>query len=324
MKSNLLSKLPHFVQVSEEVSDSISSGRGVVALESTVITHGLPFPQNIETMHKLEDVVRKNGAEPATIIVLDGKIHIGLNKESIKRLNQIFDNNEHIQKLAVRDLPMALARKQTGGTTVSATMYCSQLSGISVFATGGIGGVHRDWNINPDVSMDLIALSHYPVIVVSAGCKAILDIPATIELLESLAVPIYGWQTDSFPAFYSSTSNYKIQKIDTVSDIVQSFVFQNELAKISVSSSSGVLVANPIPKEYEIPAEDIEPVVKMGIQAARDSGIYGKDTTPFLLAYLSTHTQGLSVKANLALLENNARLAANIASEYAKTIKNRK
>ncbi len=306
---------PKYIQISERVKSSLEHGTGVVALESTVITHGLPYPQNIETLHKLEHIVSKAGATPATVLLIDGVLHIGLQDQHVARLEAMFDSKTSFQKLSVRDMPMAIASRQSGGTTVSATMQAAALAGIKVFATGGIGGVHRDWQSHPDVSADLIAFSRYPVIVVSAGCKAILDIPATLEKLESLGIPLFGWQTDKFPAFYSSDSPFPITRVDNIEDFCRAFTIQNEMAD-SVSST-GMLVANPIPRHFEIPASEIEPVISEAIASAKSQGIVGKALTPYLLSYLAQTTKGKSVAANLHLLENNARLGAEIANYYA-------
>jgi pseudouridine-5'-phosphate glycosidase len=285
-----------------------------VALESTVITHGLPYPQNLETLYALEKIVRDSGSVPATIIMLNGKVHVGLEQEELDLLEILLKQQTVWQKLSTRDLPLALSRHQNGGTTVSATMQAAALCGISVFATGGIGGVHRDWQKIPDISMDLMAFTKYPVMVVSAGCKAILDIPATIELLESMGVPVYGWKTDKFPTFYSSSSSYDISRIDSEQELCTCFQVLNQMS----CQSSGILVANPIPQEYEIPSEEIEPTIIEAILVAQNKSISGKGLTPFLLSYLAQSTGGRSVTANLHLLENNARLAARIANHYAK------
>lgn len=307
--------LPAYIAPSKSVKQALLDSTGIVALESTVITHGLPYPQNLETLYTLEKIIRDAGAVPATIVVLRGKIHIGLEHDDLDQLENLLEQQTPWQKISTRDLPLAISRKQNGGTTVSATMQAAALCGISVFATGGIGGVHRDWQRNPDLSMDLMALARFPVMVVSAGCKAILDIPATIELLESMGVPVYGWKSDQFPAFYSCSSGVDISRIDTVEELCTSFRIMHQMS----SRSTGVLVANPIPREYEIPIEEIEPTIQDATRSARDKGISGKALTPFLLSYLAQATSGRSVKANLALLENNAHLAANIANHYAAT-----
>lgn len=305
--------LPQYIQISSSVLRAKASQTGIVALESTVLTHGLPYPQNMETMQMMEESILAEGAIPATIIVIDGKLHIGLDDALKAKLATYFEKRMSFTKLSVRDLPLAIAKGQTGGTTVSATMYCAMLAGISVFATGGIGGVHRDWQKHPDISTDLIALSKYPVIVVSAGCKAILDISATIEILESLGVPVLGWKTDSFPAFYSAQSSYPITRIDSMAELCKSFLAQIEMGKYGGIDTPGILLANPIPLADEIPSAEIEPHIMVALSEASKAGISGKALTPFLLAFLADHTKGRSVQANLKLLNNNAILAAKIA-----------
>lgn len=301
--------MKHNLNISSSVQSALTQATAIVALESTVITHGLPYPKNFETLRHLEDCIRAEGATPATIVLIDGIAHIGLDEQDIKHLeDRLNAPDAHVQKLSMRDLPLAMVKKQTGGTTVSATMLLAHLAGIEIFATGGIGGVHRDWQVNPDVSMDIDALAQIPVTVVSAGCKAILDVRATAELLEGKAVPILGWQTQIFPTFYSRESDIGIDSIDSISAYVDYHANHK-----SLRAQAGILIANPIPLEAEIPAIKIEPVIKEAISFAEKSGIRGKALTPFLLDYLARATAGESVAANLALLENNARLAAKLA-----------
>lgn len=295
------------MQISMPVREAFAAQQAVVALESTVITHGLPYPQNIETLFALEATIRDAGAEPATIIVWNGIAHVGMSEEILQGLSQSAGGSIH--KLGIRDLAMAFALKQSGGTTVSATMRIAACAGIEVFATGGIGGVHRDWQSHPDVSSDLTALASIPVIVVSAGCKAILDIDATLEVLETLAVPVLGWQTNEFPSFYSRNSGNIIDKVDSLVDLASFWRYHLAMS----DSPSGVLLANPIPKNEEIPAEIFRPFIQSALQEAASKGIRGKAITPFLLDNLSKATKGESVRANLALLNNNARLAALLA-----------
>ncbi|MDZ4122089.1 MAG: pseudouridine-5'-phosphate glycosidase [Candidatus Cloacimonadaceae bacterium] len=307
---------PDYIKISPEVSAALAQKRGLVALESTVVTHGLPYPDNIQTMIMLEDTVRTSGAVPATIIVVDGVVHIGIDELLREKIIQRFEQKAAFDKYAIRDLGMAIARRQSGGTTVSATMLCAHQSGIKVFATGGIGGVHRLWNLHLDVSLDLKALATIPVIVVSAGCKAILDIEATVEVLESFGVPVLGWQTDDFPAFYSRSSGVRIPRADSCAEIVQADIINTDMARNCSLSPSGILVGNPIPEGEEIKQEEIEPVIQDALKSAYQNGIKGKDITPYLLSYLARHTDGRSVTANLALLKNNAELAAKLANEY--------
>ncbi len=302
------------IQYSELVAHAISNNLPIVALESTVITHGLPYPQNIELMQSMEQTIISKKAVPATIILINGTIHIGVGEQQIMQLKSMFEQQNPFTKLSLRDLPLALAQKLSGGTTVSATMYLAHLAGIKVFATGGIGGVHRDWSLSLDISTDLIALSRIPVIVVSAGCKAILDIQNTMEQLESLSVPVYGWQTSDFPAFYSRSSGNAIPRLDSISEIAASYQAMIALAQATETTAPGILIANPIDIQDEIPSDIIEPYILAGISAAKAQGIHGKELTPFLLSYLAESTQGRSVTANLSLLLNNASLAADIAT----------
>lgn len=298
------------LRISKAVSEALNAGRPVVALESTVITHGLPYPLNLETLEQLEATLLKEDVVPATIMVLDGIARVGIEPEDKLRLERAFTEREpELVKISMRDLALALATGRSGGTTVSATMLLAYLAGIGVFATGGIGGVHRGWQETNDISMDIHALATIPVTVVSAGCKAILDIGATLEALESTGVPVWGWQTDVFPTFYSSGSNFRIESIADEHAYARARQLHLEMAP----SPCGILIANPIPSESELKAESIEPVIMEAVSLARSLGISGKALTPFLLDRLAQATKGESVKANLALLENNVRLAAKLA-----------
>jgi len=292
--------------IQEEVNAAIKSGRPVVAMESTVITHGLPFPENIKVAQELEQLCLECGVIPATITVFRGKIYIGT---SLKMLTDLVQEPDLV-KLSIRDLPVALAKKQSGGTTVASTLFCASLNKIQVFATGGIGGVHRGANLTFDISADLIALSQFPVIVVSAGAKAILDLPATLEYLETHSVPVIGYQTEDFPAFYSSHSGLKIEKADNAEQIARIFKFSQKI------NNNGILVANPVNQTDEIPAEIVNNLIENALLEAKD--IRGKDITPFLLKKLSELSQGESVKTNLLLLKNNVRVACLIAQELTK------
>lgn len=305
--------IPSFLRLCPEVKDAIFNGAPVVALESTVITHGLPYPDNIATLHSLEAEVRANGAIPATIIALNGILYVGLSDIEIGKIEADCKTKKTYQKLSMRDLALAVANASSGGTTVSATMKISHLCGIKVFATGGIGGIHRDWQSVPDISMDLEALASIPMIVVSAGCKAILDIEATLEWLESRGITIYGWNTNTFPAFYSSSSKFSIPAINSLDLLCTAFQ-----THLTLNNQSAILIANPVNKADEIPAEDIEPIIVEAISNAKRCGITGKALTPFLLQFLAEATRGHSVKANLALLHNNAALGAKIAQTLAR------
>jgi len=291
------------------VQKAIDSGKAVLALESTVITHGLPYPQNIEYLNDIEALAEEQGVIPATICVLNGECCIGLEPQDIEILKGKMQKGDELHKLTLRDLGLALAQKQSGGTTVSATMALAEMAGIKVFVTGGIGGVHRGWQESRDISLDIKALAQIPVIVVCAGCKAILDIGATLEALETEGVPVYAWQTDEFPSFYSRKSGHIVSQIDSAKAIVQAFKIMQDFDKVH----SGMLIACPIPTQAEIPFEEIEPYIQQAIKAA--SNISGKALTPYLLDHLAKSTEGRSVKANLALLENNLKLGALIAKE---------
>lgn len=308
--------LAPYIKLSEAVESALSNNKPVLALESTVITHGLPYPQNIEIAIELEELAKANGVTPATIAFIDGIIHIGLEEQDIARLAELTRTDpKHglVNKIALRDIPLAVAQKWSGGTTVSATMFLAYQAGIKVFATGGIGGVHRFWQDSLDISADLQALASYPVIVVTAGCKAILDIPATLEQLETLSVPVYGWQTGLCPAFYTNTTSYPIDRIDDAKTIAEAYHaltgFNNP------NNASGLVIMNPIPAEYNIPSEQIEPEIEQAIAEANELGIKGKATTPWLLKRLSEISEGKSVEANLALLKNNVIVGCKIAME---------
>lgn len=304
---------------SAAVKAALSEGRPVLALESTVITHGLPYPRNLEIARMLEKTAVDNGATPATIAVIDGKIHIGLDDKNFSKLAELSRRNESepglLKKIALRDIPLACAEQWSGGTTVSATVYAAYLSGISVFATGGIGGVHRGWQEIFDISADLPALAKYPVIVVTAGCKAILDIPTTLEVLETLAVPVYGWKTDFCPAFYTSSTGFQIDRIDDVKTLVTAYKKHLELSSLSNEPipASGMVLMNPIPAAFSLPVNEIEPIIERALSEAAQLKIKGKAITPWLLKHLSETTAGKSVAANLELLRNNVVLGSKVA-----------
>lgn len=274
-----------------------------VALESTVITHGLPRPQNLILARDMERVVRENGATPATIAILDGEIRVGLTDAELERLA----SEINVRKISRRDFATAIVKKECGGTTVAGTMFAAHRAGIRVFATGGIGGVHEVETL--DISTDLQALADTPMIVVCAGAKAILDLPATLEYLETMAVPVIGYGTDEFPAFYSRRSGLPVSaRLDSPEEIVR---FAR--AHWGLGMKSAVLVCQPLPPEDEIPAEKINAFIKQARREASEGGIHGQPLTPFLLARLADLTGGESLRTNLALLLNNARLAAQIA-----------
>lgn len=294
---------------SKPVAQSLERGAPVVALESTIITHGLPRPRNLDTALRVEAVVRANGATPATIAVIDGELHIGLDAEELERLA----NTDHVLKLSRADLASAMTSGATGSTTVAATMIAARLAGIQVFATGGIGGVHRGAESSFDISADLQELAATAVTVVAAGAKAILDLPKTLEVLETLGVPVIGYRTDQFPAFWSRTSGLSVPtRLDDADAIARAHRMRGRLGL-----SGGQLVANPIPTEAEIPLEQINPVIEIALRQADQARITGKDVTPFLLQQVLDLTQGRSIEANIALIENNAALAARIACHLA-------
>jgi len=284
----------------------------LLALESTVISHGLPYPQNLETARALERVAREHGVEPRTIAILAGAIKIGLSDDELEQLAQA----KNVAKVSRRDIAMVVANKRTGATTVSATMWLAHRAGIRVFATGGIGGVHRalgdagTW----DVSADLPELAQTPVVVVCAGAKAILDLPATIEWLETHSVPVLGWQTDELPAFYSRTSGLPVQlRVDDAEQAARFIKTHRELGM-----PSGVLVTAPIPREHATPREVIEPFIARALREAEEQKISGNAVTPFLLKRLAELTGGESVQTNIALLKNNVAVAADIARALAR------
>ena len=290
---------------SPEVSFALSQNNPVVALESTVIAHGLPYPNNLETALALEEIVRENGAVPATIAVLEGVPQIGLSREKISFLAQ----SKTVRKLSRRDLPAAIGRKWNGATTVASTAFFAHRAGIRVFATGGIGGVHR--GTPPDVSADLPELAKTPIAVVCAGAKAILDLPATREWLETNGVCIVGWQTDEMPAFYSRTSNLKTDaRVETAKEAAEII-----RARDALGLENAVLITAPVPAEFEIAAEKIETILQDSMREAGNRKVRGKELTPFLLAEMARRSGGETMSANLALLENNARIAAQIAAQ---------
>lgn len=294
-----------YFKISEEVETAWHEQRAIVALESTIIAHGMPFPENIATARRLEAVVREAGAVPATLAVLNGNIMVGLSDDELGILATARD----VMKLSRRDLAWAVAHKKSGATTVAATMMIAADAEIDLFATGGIGGVHRGAELNWDVSADLVELARTPVNVVSAGPKAILDLPATLEYLETLGVPVVGYQTNELPAFYSRTAHLPLELHAHSAAEVAQFIFTRQ----ELASTGGVLIANPIPEAHEIAFEQMEVHIEAALAAAREQQITGKRLTPFLLDQVRQRTQGQSLAANIALVANNARVAAEIA-----------
>jgi len=302
--------LPTAFQLSPDVSRALELGLPIVALESTVITHGLPYPENLSLAEDMESEVRRYGVTPATIAVIDGRVHVGLNSAHLESLSVY---RENLSKIGLRDFAPAIARLASGGTTVAGTMFAAHKTGLRVFATGGIGGVHYELHSKRqgafDISADLTALSRIPMIVVCAGAKAILDLGATLEYLETWGVPVIGYQTDDFPAFYTRSSGYKAHtRADTPEEVV--FIARSHW---SLGLQSAVLVAVPPPEEVALSKDEVRQAVKQALDQARTERISGQQVTPYLLAKVTEHTGGLSLRANLGLLLNNAAVASQIA-----------
>ena len=293
------------IEYSPDVKQAIKNNEPIVALESTIITHGMPWPENLKTAKSVESVIREYGATPATIAIINGVIKVGLEDESLSELSK----NKAVRKLSRADLAHCLVRKETGATTVAATMIIAKLAGIKIFATGGIGGVHKYAEKTFDISADLQELSQTSVSVVCAGPKAILDIPKTLEVLETLGVPVITFGQTSLPAFWSSDSPFASPlSLDDPSSIAKS----HEIRK-SLGLSGGQLIANPIPKADQIPFETIEPIVIEAVKLANEKNIIAKDLTPFILSKINQLSKGESLLANIALIKNNAKLASKIA-----------
>ncbi len=296
--------------VAPEVRDAIAAGRAVVALESTIVTHGMPYPQNLETARAVEDIVRAEGAVAATIALIDGRIRIGLDAAELERLAAA----DGVAKASRRDLAALLARKAAAGTTVAATMIAAARARIPIFATGGIGGVHRGASETWDVSADLVELSRTPVAVVCAGAKSILDIAKTLEVLETYGVPVLGYRTDDFPAFFARTSGYGVDhRFDSPGELAEVIATQRRLGL-----ETGMLIANPVPEAEALPAAAVEAQIEQACRDAERAGVSGKELTPFLLARINELSGGQSLRANIALIKNNAALAAQIAVELAR------
>lgn len=297
------------IDVAPRIARALAAGNAVVALETTIVTHGMPFPHSLDTALEVEALVRAGGAEPATIAVLDGRIRVGLEPDEIRNLAGM----SNVRKVSRADLPFTLATRQAGATTVAATMIAAAMAGIAVFATGGIGGVHRGAETTFDVSADLDELARTPVTVVCAGAKALLDLPKTLEVLETRGVPVICYRSDVFPAFWSRSSGLPAPlRLDSPAEIAAAIRAQRALGY-----PSGTLIANPVDAADEIPPGDIGAYIDAAVAAARDTGIAGKDVTPFLLDRLLDLTGGRSLRSNIALIKNNARLAAAIAAELA-------
>ena len=295
-----------YLSISPEVQEALKAGKPVVALESTIISHGMPYPQNVETALKVEQTIRENGAVPATIAVIGGQLKAGCTPEEIEYLGK---KGQAVIKASRRDLPVLIARKADGATTVTTTMIIAAMAGIRVFATGGIGGVHRGAQQTFDISADLEELAQTPVMVVCAGAKSILDLGLTLEYLETKGVPVIGFGTEELPAFYTRHSGFKVDyRIDTPEELAAAFK-----AKMDCGLKGGMLVTNPIPEEFSMPKEVIDKAIDQALQEMDEAGIHGKQCTPFLLAKVKDLTGGESLASNIQLVLNNARLAAKTA-----------
>ncbi len=298
--------LNKYLEVAPEVAEAVKAGKPVVALESTIISHGMPYPQNVETALKVEEIIRENGAVPATIAIIGGKLKAGCSKEEIEHLGR---KGLSVTKASRRDLAVLCARGEDGATTVTTTMIIAHMAGIQIFATGGIGGVHRGAETTMDISADLEELAHTPVMVVCAGAKSILDLGLTLEYLETHGVPVIGYGTKELPAFYTRKSGFAVDyEIDTPEELAKAFSVQHELGL-----GGGMLVTNPIPEEYSMDPAVINKAIDDAVAEAKAKGIHGKETTPFLLAKIKDITGGDSLDSNIQLVYNNARLAAKTA-----------
>jgi len=300
------------LQLTDEVRDALAGGRPVLALESTIISHGMPYPDNVRMAQDVEALIRAEGVTPATIAVLDGVPRIGLTDDDLEMLGRA---GESVTKASVRDLAYVMAKGIHGATTVAATMRLASLAGIRVFATGGLGGVHRGAATSMDVSADLTELSRTPVAVISAGVKSILDIGLTLEAMETLSIPVVGYQTDEFPSFYSRSSGFAVpMRADSPQELAAIMATQWEMGV-----TAGLDIANPIPEADEIPAGEISGIITQALADMDERGITGKETTPYLLGRVVELTGGASLTANIALVKNNATLGAHLATAYAAT-----
>ncbi|MEQ6391035.1 pseudouridine-5'-phosphate glycosidase [Bacillaceae bacterium S4-13-58] len=303
-----------YLELSKEVQQAKEQGKPIVALESTIISHGMPYPQNVKTAREVEQIVRDNGAVPATIAIIDGKIKIGLSDEEL----ELFGKSTDVAKVSRRDLAEIVATKRLGATTVATTMICAEMAGIQVFVTGGIGGVHRGVEETMDISADLEELAKTNVAVICAGAKSILDLPRTLEYLETKGVPVIGYGTEYLPAFFTRSSEHKLNSstdsVDTIADTL--------IAKWELSLNGGVVIANPIPEESAMDEDYINGIINQAIKEAEENHIFGKDSTPFLLKRVNELTEGKSLVANIALVKNNAKVGTQIAVSYNQKSKN--
>ena len=299
----------NYLEISPEVKSALAEGRPVVALESTIISHGMPYPQNVETAMNVEKIVRENGAVPATIAIIGGKLKAGLSADEIEYLGK---KGYDVTKASRRDLPVLVARGEDGATTVATTMIIAAMAGIKVFATGGIGGVHRGAEVTMDISADLEELARTPVLVVCAGAKSILDLGLTLEYLETKGVPVIGYGTEELPAFYTRKSGFGVDyRLDTPDEIAAAF-----RAKLEMGLAGGMLVTNPIPEPYSMDPDVINKAIDEAVAEANAKGVRGKQTTPFLLAKIKDITGGDSLVSNIRLVYNNAALAAQVAGKF--------
>ncbi len=295
-----------YLDVNPEVAQALAEGKPVVALESTIISHGMPYPQNVETALQVEQIIRENGAVPATIAILGGRLKAGLTAEEIEYLGK---TGTKVTKASRRDLPVIVARKMDGATTVTTTMMIAHMAGIQIFATGGIGGVHRGAETTMDISADLEELAHTPVMVICAGAKSILDLGLTLEYLETHGVPVIGYGTEELPAFYTRKSGFWVDyRLDSPEELAEAFMAQREMG-----IGGGMLVTNPIPEEYAMDPDVINRAIDQAIEESLKAGIHGKETTPYLLAKVKDITGGDSLDSNIRLVFNNAALAAKTA-----------
>jgi pseudouridine-5'-phosphate glycosidase len=302
--------LEKYLDIHPEVKEALESGKPVVALESTIISHGMPYPQNVETARNVEQIVRDNGAVPATIGIIEGRIKVGLTEEELEFMGK----EKNIIKASRRDLPVIVSKGLNGATTVASTMICANMAGIRVFVTGGIGGVHRGAQETFDISADLMELASTNVAVICAGAKSILDIGLTLEYLETHGVPVLGYQTEDFPAFYTRTSGYKVDyKMDSPLEVASALK-----SKWDMDLKGGVVIGNPIPEEYAMDKKIITDAIEDAVKEAAETGIKGKESTPFLLGKIKEITKGTSLDSNIQLVYNNAVVGTKIAVEFAK------
>ena len=301
-----MQELNKYLDIAPEVKQALNEGKPVVALESTIISHGMPYPQNVETALKVEQIIRDNGAVPATIAIIGGRLRAGLSAEEIDYLGK---KGRDVAKASRRDLAVICARGMDGATTVTTTMIIAHMAGIEVFATGGIGGVHRGAETTMDISADLEELANTPVMVICAGAKSILDLGLTLEVLETRGVPVLGYQTEELPAFYTRHSGFSVDyRVDTPEELAQIFHTKREMGL-----EGGMLVGNPIPEEYSMDKATIDAAIDQAIAEANEQGVHGKETTPFLLAKVSELTGGNSLESNIQLVFNNVALGAKTA-----------